>query len=234
MGTTQADIRGWLKHAKEGGATHMLVVCDTYDHADYPVDVMPGEDVKAAFAKHDGPNMQRVMEVYALHLDLESQLKEHRAYHIEYPAPMAESAVPCSCYPDSVNSACAYHGIRPGAPLESLVQQPVLLPQPIVLPGQPLPAPAPLYDPGATSLNLHKVHELKCDPRPFQAVYQGSKTFEVRVDDRGYQVGDTLHLREYDRETSTYTGRWVSKRVTYLLCGGQYGLPDNLVVMSLV
>lgn len=79
-----------------------------------------------------------------------------------------------------------------------------------------------------------KVHELKCDPGPFQATYIGSKTFEVRVNDRDYKVGDTLHLREYDRITSTYTGRWVSKRVTYLLAGGSYGLPDNLVVMSLV
>jgi hypothetical protein len=77
-------------------------------------------------------------------------------------------------------------------------------------------------------------HELKCDPEPFQAVYLGSKTFEARVNDRGYQLGDTLHLREYDRATGAYTGRWVSRRVTYLLQGGTYGLPDDLCVMSLV
>lgn len=77
-------------------------------------------------------------------------------------------------------------------------------------------------------------HELKCDPEPFQAVYLGSKAFEVRVNDRDYKVGDSLHLREYDRATGAYTGRWVSKRVTYLLPGGAYGLPDDICVMSLV
>jgi hypothetical protein len=106
-------------------------------------------------------------------------------------------------------------------------------PAPVVEPVQALPEPAPLYDPGATSLNLNKVHELKCDPEPFQAVYLGSKTFEVRVNDRDYMQGDSLHLREYDRATGKYTGRWVSKRVVYLLQGGQYGLPENLCVMGL-
>ncbi len=63
----------------------MIVVCDTFDHEDYPVYVKPGEDVRKKYAEYDGPNMQRVMEVYALHLDLESQLNEHRAKHFENP-----------------------------------------------------------------------------------------------------------------------------------------------------
>jgi len=40
-------------------------------------------------------------------------------------------------------------------------------------------------------------HILKCWPGPFAAVLDGSKRFEYRVDDRGYRVGDILHLREY-------------------------------------
>lgn len=43
-------------------------------------------------------------------------------------------------------------------------------------------------------------HELKIDPIYYQRVKYGSKTFEVRDNDRGFQQGDTVTLREYDRE----------------------------------
>jgi len=45
-----------------------------------------------------------------------------------------------------------------------------------------------------------RVHELKTDIRFWPAVDAGTKTFEVRKDDRegGFQVGDLLILREYD------------------------------------
>jgi len=85
MATSQADIRGWFKRGLEQKATHMIVACDTYDHEDYPVFVAPGEDVRKKAAEYDGPNMQIVMEVYALHLDMEMQLAEHRSFHYEMP-----------------------------------------------------------------------------------------------------------------------------------------------------
>ena len=81
MATTQQDIRDWLHEGKRKGATHVIVACDTFDHSDYPVYVMPGEDIAKRAAALDGPNMQRVMEVYDLSLDLEAQLREERAYH---------------------------------------------------------------------------------------------------------------------------------------------------------
>ena len=60
-------------------------------------------------------------------------------------------------------------------------------------------------------------HELKCWPEYFQAVKSGIKPFELRKDDRGYAVGDILHLREYDPETEQYTGDEIDKIVTYIL-----------------
>lgn len=77
--TTQAEIRSWLLDAKKEGATHMLVVCDTYDHEDYPVSVKPGQNVREVYNKYANESMQRVMEVYNLSLDIEAQLNEHRA-----------------------------------------------------------------------------------------------------------------------------------------------------------
>lgn len=85
MGTTKEEIRGWLNTGKERGATHVVVVCDTFDHGDYPVYVMPDKNVSKVVASNNNPDaMTRVMEVYALHLDFDKQLNERRAYHLEY------------------------------------------------------------------------------------------------------------------------------------------------------
>jgi hypothetical protein len=80
MGTTKEDISNWIKYGQEQGATHMIVVCDTFDWEDYPVYVMPTEDVHQKFASYHGPNMQKVMEVYNLQKDTDIQLKAHRAF----------------------------------------------------------------------------------------------------------------------------------------------------------
>lgn len=77
-----------------------------------------------------------------------------------------------------------------------------------------------------------KVHELKCDPKYFQAIYNGVKSFEIRINDRNFLVGDSLYLREYNRETQCYSGRYVIKRITYIV--SDYGLPDNIIVMAII
>nr|WP_319398218.1 DUF3850 domain-containing protein [uncultured Carboxylicivirga sp.] len=59
------------------------------------------------------------------------------------------------------------------------------------------------------------VHDLKIYPMYYQAVKLGVKKFEVRYDDRGYKVGDTLMLREFGIEG--YTGQFVEVRVTFIL-----------------
>ena len=49
-------------------------------------------------------------------------------------------------------------------------------------------------------------HELKIWPQYYQAVKDGTKTFEVRKNDRGFQKGDIVELREYDPEKITNWG----------------------------
>lgn len=61
-----------------------------------------------------------------------------------------------------------------------------------------------------------QTHDVKCWPQYFERVLDGSKTFEVRKDDRGYREGDELILREYDRDKG-YTGRLVTATVGYVL-----------------
>lgn len=80
MGTSKEDIRNWIKSGQEQGATHVMVVCDTFDWEDYPIYVMPTDDVQKKFADYNGPNMQRVMEVYNLSKDIDKQVSQHRAF----------------------------------------------------------------------------------------------------------------------------------------------------------
>lgn len=83
MATTKADILRWLKQAKKNKATHMLVCTDTFDYSDYPVEVKIGDDVRKIYNEHNGPNMQKVMEVYNLSMDIEEQLNNPRAFNLE-------------------------------------------------------------------------------------------------------------------------------------------------------
>jgi hypothetical protein len=79
MSTTKAMIRAWLERAQANGATHVIVACDTYDWTDYPVEAAATGDVREIAARHDGPNMSKLMEVYSLSMDWDTQLAEFRA-----------------------------------------------------------------------------------------------------------------------------------------------------------
>lgn len=81
MATTRDDIRAWWDRGQAEGATHLIVVCDTFEHEDYPVFVHVGEDPRAVYSRYHGSNMQRVMEVYRLDQDRERQIAERRAFN---------------------------------------------------------------------------------------------------------------------------------------------------------
>lgn len=78
-----------------------------------------------------------------------------------------------------------------------------------------------------------KTHTLKTWPDPFEAVFSGRKMFEIRWDDRGFEVGDLLDLREWDPKQEAATGRCLLFKVTHIERGPAWGLPDHMVVMSL-
>jgi hypothetical protein len=60
------------------------------------------------------------------------------------------------------------------------------------------------------------VHSLKVHPQFWSALEDGRKPFEVRRDDRGFQVGDVLELRHYDPSFGFVGGR-ICRRITYIL-----------------
>lgn len=88
--TTSVEIKGWIDEASSAGATHLIVVCDTFDHEDYPVLVMPGEIPRE---KRKGlGEMQRAMECYDLSMNIESQLSERRAQNWEVSKTLPKAA----------------------------------------------------------------------------------------------------------------------------------------------
>jgi hypothetical protein len=75
-------------------------------------------------------------------------------------------------------------------------------------------------------------HCLKTHPGPFQDVWLGIKKFEVRLDDRGIEVGHLLTLKEYHMHTG-YTGRYIQRLVViYKLSGGQFGIEKGFCVLG--
>ena len=74
------------------------------------------------------------------------------------------------------------------------------------------------------------IHCLKVTPEFFPALACGDKTFEARLNDRDFKVGDVLVLQEWDQ---VYTREAVTKVVTYILHGGRFGIQEGHVVMGL-
>lgn len=79
------------------------------------------------------------------------------------------------------------------------------------------------------------IHELKTWPRFFQPLLDGIKKFELREDDRNFQVGDILNLREYIPETSDYSGRFIKFMVVYKLTHADFpkGIQPGYCILGL-
>lgn len=71
-------------------------------------------------------------------------------------------------------------------------------------------------------------HDLKTVQPFFDDVASGNKTFEIRINDRDYKVGDILKLREYS--DGEYTGRFLYREITYII---NYQREKGYVVMAI-
>lgn len=78
-------------------------------------------------------------------------------------------------------------------------------------------------------------HKLKLDSCYYADSATGIKTFEIRKNDRNYQVGDVLELREWVWSAlegkGAYTGEVHWKITTYILDDAKY-LKDGYVCLS--
>lgn len=82
---------------------------------------------------------------------------------------------------------------------------------------------------------MSETHELKTLTPFWEAVERGDKNFEVRRDDRGFQKGDTLKLYRTSHlgENGWKMNPCLTRRITYVLTGGQFGIEPGFVVLGL-
>lgn len=77
-----------------------------------------------------------------------------------------------------------------------------------------------------------KIHSLKIDKDIIDLKIRGVKNWEIRLNDRGFEVGDILFLREYNQITAKYGTVCVYERITAILpkkaC---YGLKEGYVIL---
>ena len=100
-------------------------------------------------------------------------------------------------------------------------------------------------------MDIPDVHELKTWGDAFDPLWNGEKGFEFRKNDRGFEVGASLLLKEWNPVSEEmkargyapkdgiypngyYTGRVVFADILYILPGGKHGVPDGYCVMQLL
>jgi len=76
-----------------------------------------------------------------------------------------------------------------------------------------------------------KIHELKTIQPHFDNVWCGLKSFEVRKDDRGYNTGDLLLLKEYDYQKECYKIHEILVEIIYILRDERY-VKEGFVIIQ--
>ncbi|MEW8993092.1 DUF3850 domain-containing protein [Clostridium sp.] len=89
-----------------------------------------------------------------------------------------------------------------------------------------------------------KIHELKILPSYFEEIKSGEKAFELRKNDRNYQVGDVLLLKEFnlnkkyediEGNETYYSGRKILMTITYIFKddSNNFGLDKDYVILGI-
>lgn len=78
-----------------------------------------------------------------------------------------------------------------------------------------------------------KIHYLKTWPVHFWPLRRGQKTFEIRKNDRDYQIGDVLVCKEYIPKEDRYSGELCCFYVPHMLTNQPF-VPPEYVAMSVI
>ena len=78
-----------------------------------------------------------------------------------------------------------------------------------------------------------KTHKLKLKIDFCEAVLNGTKTFEIRKNDRDFKMGDLINFTPVDNdgEAGYHKVQNCTYKITYILSG--WGLKDNYVVLAI-
>lgn len=75
------------------------------------------------------------------------------------------------------------------------------------------------------------IHKIKITSDYYIADKNMTKSFEVRKNDRNYQVGDILELREW--QNNKYTGQTIRRKITYILNNQNY-CKEGFVILGII
>ncbi len=80
---TKKEIKERLYQGKDKGYSYLIVYVDTFDYEYSFRYIKKDEDINAIINEINNQNMTKIIEVYSYNLDLDKQLNEYRAFHIE-------------------------------------------------------------------------------------------------------------------------------------------------------
>lgn len=86
---------------------------------------------------------------------------------------------------------------------------------------------------------MNNVHRLKIYPQYFQQIKHGNKNFEIRKNDRNYELYDEILLEEFvpkgynNNEEGYYTGQICHRKIVYIFKDEGFGLEKGYVILSL-
>ena len=78
------------------------------------------------------------------------------------------------------------------------------------------------------------VHELKTWTEFYDDILSGFKTFDVRKNDRDFQIGDIVCFMDWDKEKDEYLGSKTRYKISYILYGGQFGIEQGYCVLGII
>jgi len=74
-------------------------------------------------------------------------------------------------------------------------------------------------------------HYLKTETQYYQAIEHGKKKFELRKNDRNFQIGDMIYLEEVVGVIKT--GRILPPfEIQYIMYGGEFGLNKDYCIIN--
>lgn len=87
-----------------------------------------------------------------------------------------------------------------------------------------------------------KTHILKMDTDVFQQSWMNRRPWEIRFNDRDFQVGDVIQTEETvhtgqemaeQQKPLAYTGRYIRSTIEYIECGPRFGLQEGWCLLTI-
>lgn len=88
-----------------------------------------------------------------------------------------------------------------------------------------------------------KTHRLHAWPETFDPIERGERTFDIRLDDRRFKVGERVLFVRWDERNKQPTGATCLRKISYILIGvsesttvskPRWGLKAHYIAMGLV